>query len=841
MRKTSLSKFAIFVFMAALLFSGQACTISLLDMGDFNIGLGGGDAPTQVSNVPAQPEATPIPSAEVSFTVHIPAPLAQGETLAVSLLDEVTGLALNASTYPMEMLDPQTYRVSLPLPLNAVVKYRYRITGTNRAQETTSDNITVRYRMFKVDGTSGVEDAVTSWTGQTYAGAIGYIEGLAVDSVSGQPLPNLLIGAGGIQTVSDSSGHFYLEGVTPGLHLLTAYAMDGTYQPFQQGAQVEANLVTPVQIHVAPAAMVNVTFTANMPDNSIAGAPVRIAGNINQLGNTFGDLNGGFSAIADRMPVMTHLGEGRYSLSMQLPVGTDLRYKYTLGDGFWNAERKNSGEQLLRRLVVPATDIIIEDTVASWQAGPSSPIVFDVNVPANTPAGDVVYIQFSPYAWTEPIPMWAMGNNRWTYKLYGPFDLVSNMGYRYCRNAQCSSADDLATMGTSTAGRQISTSLAPQDIRDSVTGWAWLNDDADYTLVATSIQASKPDFAAGVEFQSNYTPNWSNFTSQAMQNVSALNANWVFITPSWSYTRNTPLVFDATPGLDPLQNDVKQMMQQASALNLNIALFPTPNFQTSADEWWLNAPRDFGWWNEWFESYYRFLTHYADTATQNNAGVLVLGGEWLAPAMQNGLLADGQASSVPADAELRWSNIINDLRTHYNGEIWWALPYTPGSLESAPSFIKNVDGIYLLWEAPLSEDILASKDVMTAEAIRLLEEEIAPYQASVEKKIVLGLALPSTSGVRTGCIAAPAGGCLDWQELSRPNADIPSVGISLIAQADVYESLFNAINGRSWIDGVVSRGYYPPAMLRDKSASVYGKPAGDLLWYWYPRLRGITQ
>ena len=840
MRKTSLSKFAIFVFIAALLLSGPACTFSLFDFG--GIGNLGNDGNTPIiGNPTAAPEPTPVPSAEVVFTAHIPAPLAAGDILAISLLDEVTGLALNASSYPMEMVDPQTYRVSLPLPLNAVVKYRYRITGNIRAQETTSDNITVRYRMFKVDGTSSVEDAITSWTGQTYTGSIGHIQGLAVDSVSGTPIPNLLLSAGGVQTVSDASGHFYLEGILPGLHLLSAYSMDGTYQPFQQGAQVEAGLVTPVQIHVAPAALVNVTFTVSVPDSTVQGAPVRIAGNIQQLGNTFGDLKGGFSAIADRMPTMNALGNGRYSLTMQVPVGTDLRYKYTLGDGFWNGEHKASGETVIRRLVVPETDITLDDTVESWQAGPSSPIVFDVNVPANTPAGDVVYIQFSPYAWTEPIPMWSMGNNRWTYKLYGPFDVINSMGYRYCRNAQCGSADDIATMGTANTGRQIAPSLAPQDIRDTVTEWAWLGNDAPYTLVAASIQASNTNFMTGIEFQPNYEPNWTNFTAQAMQNVSALHANWAFLTPSWSFSRMTPLAFSPQPGIDPLQNETVLMMQQARALNLNVAVFPTPNFISSADEWWMNAPRDFGWWNEWFDHYHQFLVHYADIAAQNDAGALVLGGEWLAPAMQNGLLADGQASSVPADAELRWSNIINDVRTHYSGEIWWALPYTPGSLDTAPSFIKNVDGVYLLWNAPLGGDTLTSKDAMTAEAIRLLEEEIAPYQISIEKKIILGLALPSTTGVRTACIAAPAGGCLDWQALNRPEADIPSVGLDLIAQADVYESMLNAINGRSWVDGVVSRGYYPPAMLRDKSASVYGKPAGDLLWYWYPRLRGVAQ
>ena len=835
MQKTNLSKFAIFIFIAALLLSGPACTFSLMDIGN------GNPAPTQAGSEPALPAATPIPSAEVNFTVHVPAPLAAGDILAINLLDEVTGLALNSTSYPLQALDAQTYGVSLPLPINAVIKYRYSIAGTNRAQETASDNMPVRYRIYKVDGASSVEDAITSWTGMNYSGQTGHIQGLAIDSVSGQAIPNLLIGAGGVQTLSDASGHFYLEGVLPGLHLLTAYALDGSYQPFQQGAQVEAGLITPVQIHVAPAPLVNVTFMVKLPENTVQGAPVRIAGNILQFGNTFGDLRGGFSAIVDRMPGMTLMADGRYSLSMQLPVGTDLRYKYTLGDGFWNAEHKSTGEHVLRRLVVPASDIVVNDTVDTWQTGPSSPIIFDVNVPSNTPAGDVIYIQLSPYAWTEPIPMWSMGDNRWTYKLYGPFDLVSSMGYRYCRNAQCGSADDVATIGNATAGRQISVSLAPQDIRDSVTNWTWLDDHESYTLVAASIQASNADFMTGVEFQPSYAPNWTQFTSQALQNVAALHATWVFLTPSWSFSHTQPLVFSAQPGVDPLISDTRLMMQQAAALNLNIALFPTPNFPTSADDWWMSAPRDFGWWNEWFDRYHQFALNYADIAAQNNARALVLGGDWLAPAMQNGVLADGQPSSVPADAELRWSNIINDVRTHFNGEIWWALPYTQGNLASAPAFIKNVDGIYLLWDAPLSSDVLASKETMSAEAIRLLDEEISPYQVSVEKKIILGLAFPAATGVKTSCIADPLGGCLDWTDLNRPKADIPSVGLNLLAQADTYESIFNAINGRSWIDGVVSRGYYPPAMLRDKSASVYGKPAADLLWYWYPRLLGITQ
>src|SRR6266478_1901911 len=106
------------------------------------------------------------------------------------------------------------------------------------------------------------------------------------------------------------------------------------------------------------------------------------------------------------------------------------------------------------------------DGVQSWQAGPNAPILFQLTVPQDTPAGDVMYIQFNPYGWTPPIPMWNQGNNHWGYKLYGPLNIIGSFGYRYCRNAQCDSADDAQTAGPDAHGRNVSPSLTPQDIMD---------------------------------------------------------------------------------------------------------------------------------------------------------------------------------------------------------------------------------------------------------------------------------------------------------------------------------------------------------------------------------------
>jgi hypothetical protein len=82
--------------------------------------------------------------------------------------------------------------------------------------------------------------------------------------------------------------------------------------------------------------------------------------------------------------------------------------------------------------------------------------------------------------------------------------------------------------------------------------------------------------------------------------------------------------------------------------------------------------------------------------------------------------------------------------------------------------------------------------------------------------------------------------CLVWQALSRPNPDITEIPIDQQEQGDIYAALLRATNERSWISGFVSTGYYPPAILQDKSLSVHGKPAENTLRYWYPQILGAA-
>lgn len=811
-----------------LALSSQACALSLLQLPSSTAG----------TPVPNSAAPTPAPRAQVAFTVRLPDPLQPNETLILSILDDVTGLALNPVDYQMTMVDATTYSTSLAIPDRAVIKYRYVRSGASRVNEDTNTDGYIRYRMLLVNGPTQIVDTVNSWADKPADTLSGNISGTVVNADTNAPLPDIMIAAGGAQVLTDSAGRFQIVGLRGGTHNLVAYALDGTYQTFQQGATVAENQTTPVAIRLKAAQLVNVIFTVSVPQGTQPGVPLRIAGNLLQLGNTFADLRGGLGTIADRMPVMTPLPDGRYSVSLFLPAGADIEYKYTLGDGFWNGEFTSTGQYLTRRLLVPNQNTTVNDGVQSWQAGPNAPITFQVTVPQNTPVGDIIYIQFNPYGWTPPIPMWNQGSNHWAYKLYGPLNIVGSFGYRYCRNAQCDSADDAQTASPSSPGRNIAPTIAPQDIVDTVNAWMWPQNAGSPTIVAAAIPSRGTGFMAGVELQSYYDPTTPSFITPALQNIQAIGSNWIIFTPSWTYSRSNPLVFDAQPGKDPFWGDTLTSTAQARALNLNVAIFPQPRFATNAADFWNSAPRDSGWWDTWFNHYRAFAVNFADLATQSGSQALILGGDWITPALPSGTLANGSPSGVPADAETRWLNIITEVRQHFHGNVLFAIPYDNNVLTPPINIMKNVDAVYLLWTVKLSTSATPNKADMLTEAGNLLDTNIAPIQTQVNKPFVIAIAYPSASYSATGCIPNGSNGCLDWTTLNRPNADIGAINLDLQQQVDIYDAMFNAINARAWVSGFVSRGYYAPAALQDKSASIHGKPATDLLWYWFPRLLG---
>ena len=785
------------------------------------------------TGVPVQTKQS-YPQAEIFFAVTIPTPLRNGETLYLSVVDDVTGVPYNFQNYSLNKGDDFHYYVAIPFSLGSIVKYRYVRQSSSTNLEDDFLNRPIQYRMYYVGGPGEVMDIVTSWTDSESTINYGRITGRVIDKNSNIGIPDILITAGGRQTFSDSNGEFVLEGIPEGNNNLVAYSIDGTYETFQQGAIVASGKRTPVSISLVSSKFVNVTFSVSLPANTVPSAPIRFAGNIFQIGNTFGDLQGGMSSQYSRLPVLTPLQDGKFAYSVMLPVGADIRYKYTLGDGFWNAEHYQNGEFRTRQLIVPEYDTVIQDVVETWQSDSNAPIIFDLTVPENTPVGDRISIQFNLFNWTEPIEMWSLGNNRWVYQLFGPFDYVDSLSYTYCRNDQCNLVSN-PTGSNEFWSNKVTFSKNPQNFQDVITGWKWTS---NYTYSENQESFSIPRSSAfwkGIEFLPIQNLSWKDYFPSALQTVNEIGSNTLILTPTWSLNGNDPVEFSLLPGHDLFGNELNSLISSIQQKEINIALFPSVNVQGTLSDWWPGFELSSDWWDNWFSHYRSFILYYTDLAAQNNVDTLILGGDWVLPSLPGGILPDGSNSNPPSDSESRWISLIAEIRQHFSGQLYWAVEY-PGGLSSAPSFMDQVDGIYLMWSAPIALTTDTPVEDMKKLAANLLDNEIAPFKSTYQKPLVIALAYPSITGAGLGCSKNNQGYCKNWENLNQPNPIIDNYEINLIAQQNAYQAMFMAINERTWVDGIVSRGFYFPLALQDASASILGKPTLSLVNHWFKSL-----
>ncbi len=763
----------------------------------------------------------PLPLTIVEFHLKVPANTPPEDTVYLSILDEVTGLALNAQLFPMQQVASATsappgyaaqeYVLTLPLSIGSVIKYRYeRQSQDIRVAEHLADGSPVRYRLYYVQGQGRVDDFVSRWTDVPFMLPFGRIIGQVTDADSLRPIPNLLVTAGGAQTVTTLDGSFRLDGLPPGVHNLVIYAMDGMYRTFQQGAVVAADSATPAFVSVKQSPLVKLIFVVSVPPNTPPVVPLRLAGNLTQLGNSFATLNGGMSSVAANMPVLAPLPDGRYSITLSLPVGSDVRYKYTLGDGFWNAEHTSSGEFRLRQVVVPEFNALIEDQVETWYAGKEHSITFDVTVPENTPNDDFVALQIAPIiGWTEPIPMWKLGDTRWAYILYSPLNLPGNFNYRYCRNSLCGVADDVQTPGTYGAGRPMSIQGEPQTFIDRVEAWTDLSLEIPQVVDPQPfIQPREQGFWKGIEWLPLFHPAWTSTLQQTVLSVSQISANTLFLTPTWTYGHyypgNTIPLFEPIPGNDMRWEEITTLVRASQGLGLQVVLFPQANFWMAVDEWWSTAPRHDDWWNNWFEQYRNFALYHAELAAQNNLSAIILGGTWLKPALPQGVLAEGNSSGVPQYALERWQSLIQEMRTRFSGKLGWALPAE--DIQNPPVFLNNLDFVYVLLS--VNEDTNEQGQIRASEILYWIDALLLPAQQTWGKPIVLGLSAASSPHVQN--------------------------------QVEAYSLALSACTQRDWMLGFVSRNFYPVSQSLNIHDSIFGKPTMSFLSTWFAMVSTST-
>jgi hypothetical protein len=390
---------------------------------------------------------------EVTFNVLLPETSPDNEAAVFTMLDDVTGLAFNPQHMAMDRSGDSSYSITVSVPTGTLVKYRYaRQSGAGMIDEIDASGQPIGFRAFLVDGPGHVaHDLIASWADLPTVRETGQVSGTVSESGSGAPLANIVVTVAGKQARTDDSGHFAIQGLPEGLQNIVVYAEDGTHLPFQQGALVAANSDTPANVQMLPNLMAEVFFIFAPPEDHTAGVPIYIVGNMGLLVNK---------------PNLASLPDGRYGITLQVPTGVDVRYKYTLGDAFWNPEHDAEGGFLVRQLIVQAgtTNMTIEDTSLAWTSVSTAPIWFQLNAPD---PGGTVYIQFKLADWGPVLPMWPLGAGTWAYKLYSPTNFAAPLEYRYCVDASCTILEAAPNLPRSVQGNQSSTQI----IEDRVDAW----------------------------------------------------------------------------------------------------------------------------------------------------------------------------------------------------------------------------------------------------------------------------------------------------------------------------------------------------------------------------------
>jgi hypothetical protein len=786
------------------------------------------DTPTPLAT--AGPPPTPLPTTIVTFRVRVPDATPANSAPAVSLLDLVSG---TTTTVVLTQAGASVWTGGTSAPQGSVLFYRYARPLPSYVEEVAADGQPIPFRLLAVNSEKPtIEETVAGWADVAPAAETGAIEGRVWNANTGQGVSGLLVTAAGQVTLSAHDGGFRLYRLPAGPLRVTMLAPDGSLRPANATVTVAAGQVTPVDLISQDPNAVHVTFVVRPPSGADPNAVLRLVGDVWQLGGTFVPAPGGAALAIARAPLLVPLADGRWAATVELYEGTHLHYKYTLGDGAWNGELNSSGEPRLRQLIVPASDLLVEDAVTTWSQPRAASITFEALTPESTPANDLLSIQFRTDRWLPPLPMWRVGTNDWRFVLYNPSDFSGSVFYRYCRNLACGAADDTATAGPGASGRFVSATFLSQNLRDNINGWQWLGGQSSAGPSLPPVNAHL-NFAAGAAFDETWQPNAAPFYSQGFNALRAEGANWVSVNRRLAAQVAPTPAFHDDPALAPLPADWHSLVSTAHTVGLQVALHPVTCHYTpyGACEYWNGLTYDAPFWNNWFAAYEYALISQAALARDSGADLLVIGDFKLRPSFPG-------EPEAPPDAEARWRGLINNVRAVFKGRLAFELLMGEAVWPNPPAFLDAVDVVRLWWWSPLTNTSAANPADLAAAAAALLDSHALPLAQRFGKPVQLSVAYLSADGAATQCLRRADGACHPFEAFLASAPDVSTYPLDLSEQADAYHALMLAVNDRPWIGGLLTYGYLPNVTLRDKSLSVRGKPAEAVLAAWWPGLTG---
>jgi len=501
-----------------------------------------------------------------------------------------------------------------------------------------------------------------------------------------------------------------------------------------------------------------------------------------------------------------------------------------LGDGLWNAERDSNGYFKLRQAVV-TPDLVLRDTVDSWYGEQQGAVYFIATIPQDTSPAAIVTLQFNPFSWFDPLPMTRLDNNQWVFTLFSPLDFSYPVNYRYCLNYICSNPEGPAALLQSGTGDFLPQATS-QLLEDQVVTWGWPEPEPVESVALPEL-SPRTDFETGLEILPGSHPDWPGLIRTFTGTASDIGSDAVIFTPSWTAGADPAPLLEFKPENSPFYTEMALGVQAASSNGLSPVIRPV-FYHENHDQWWYESPRDWAWWNLWFERYQAMILTYANLAEETGAHRLIIGGGEITPALPGGTLGDGSDSQAPVDAEARWSKVIEAVRSTYSGDLGFETVYTPDMI--LPSFLDTVDTIVIRLDAPLADAPDETPAVLQQNALSSVADMVNQTALFSGQSLLISFSFPSIDGGTTGCISGEQLTCIPARQFDHGlNPGGPDVDLS--EQMEAIHAVMLAVYRFERVDGVYINRVNPAISLPDKSASILGKPAQELLTTWFARIR----
>jgi len=495
--------------------------------------------------------------------------------------------------------------------------------------------------------------------------------------------------------------------------------------------------------------------------------------------------------------------DGTYSTVLGTgPVGTEMSYRYILGDSFdgLDASPEADGEGV-RTFTVPENGGTITEVVTRWigqsdpsarQEGGSLSVKFRVSVPPETPVDAEIFISGNRPAMGSGVRMTPHPGNPWLYEADVVFGHDGPLSYKY----------ELRSEASESSAHSITTDYDGQVVNDWVASWPGMSKSVK----------SREGFVKGIYTPDFFSNNFIGLSESTFERIVEHEGSAVVVSSIWSYGQSQPIPTLEYRGVHagsvatPLEEAIEQS-RIAREAGLEVFFGPQFNMEQAPGGFEVYShPKSDEWWTEWLKLADEMWTWQATVAEIIDAEYMMVPGPLFHVYEYIDKLPD---DPFILEFEAEQTRLMEKIRGIYSGK----LIVSGGNKNYDFPGLADYNGV-TTYDTGIPE---LPADTTVAEYIDYYEDRFVERVDTIYEKW--------GNPVFFYTVHAPA----------VPTDEDPS---GELAQANAMEAIFQVMADRPFINGSLSWAYEMIDAPLVPSDGVRGRLAEAVLAKWYAILGG---